>query len=129
MKTALNTCIIIGILCFFAPSCAQAQNAQGIRLGDTVLARTPVCLSKESAMAVAEIDHQQGVPAAVELINETADCSFGTLNVKLVKVVAQFSTARGAELKVVEVLVEMADDTWKPAWVLTDVPIQGAFST
>lgn len=128
--TTVNLLILVGILVFFLPvMCANAQDAMGLKMGDTIVARVPICLSQESAVKVAVTDSEKGVPAALDAIIAAKDCGIGVVNIRLVKIVAQYSTERKAILKVVEVRVEMQDDSWKPAWVLMDIPIQGAHQT
>lgn len=110
------------------PLLAQAQSAVGMKLGDTLLARAPVCLTEKAALAVAQADHERGVDAAMKQLVTGKQCGIAVIHMKLVRVVKQFTTERGADLKVIEVLVEMRDNTWKTAWVIADVPIQGAHS-
>lgn len=101
-------------------SCAGAQS---LELGKPLYARAIICSEEAQALKMAEAD-QQGPEAFVHAVNESPVCGIATVHIKLHKVIASVPTERGTT-RVIEVTVEMADDTWQTAWILADQPIRG----
>lgn len=121
--------LIVFAVALFLSLVAYGSLAQGLALGKVFNVRAPVCKTQEAAVALAKLDHDQGPQAVVASINGGEDCGVGTFRARVVKVVYKNTTERGKDVRVLEVAVEMQDDSWKTFYILTDNPVEGHYET
>lgn len=106
--------IIIAILALWAFG-AFGQVVEG----QDMLVRAPLCFTKQDAIAIAKVDAKQGPAAAGAMFSNSEKCGVAVVHIKVGKTVFSVKTARGTT-KVIEVQVEMADDSWRTLYMLTD---------
>ena len=110
--------VYIGFLLFLP---AQLHT---LKLGDWMGVKSILCISKESAVKIAEADGQGGPELAVEVYNKDKDCAIVAIVLKPTHVVFTAKTKRG-ETHVVEADVELVDGSMKQVFFITDLPIVG----
>lgn len=120
VKSILCTLLIVVVGLF-----ACTAMGQQVTMGEEhIVYASPVCTTKDSAIAVAKADAKGGGDAARELIKATKDCGIGTVVAQVIRIVFSTPTPRDTTDLVLEVKVQMQDDSWQTFYVLTDVPVK-----
>ncbi len=107
-------------------SSAQAQ----VAIGAKGFARVPMCEKEKDMVAVAKADSAGGPEKAMELLQTLApDCGIGVAEMLILRRVAHFPLARGGNVSVLEVEVELSDGTKQKVYIITDGAVTGIVNT
>ena len=91
--------------------------------------RAPFCTTQADAEAIARADSEEGIPKAREVLATKDDCAPGTAVVYPKRVTYSGKTERGTTVRVIEVEVQMNDDTRETFYMIIDVEIAGLIET
>lgn len=117
-RPPLTMWLVVLILCFLPVS------AIALEMGKEQAILAPICISLEAAKELAEVDAKAGNGAVVAVLRNSKACMAAEFIAVPIKVRHEVKTARG-KTSVVEVHVEMQDDSWRSFYILIDVPIKG----
>ena len=86
--------------------------------------RAPFCTQQADAEAIARADSEEGIVKA-RAVMESKECGIGQTVVHPLRVTFSGKTDRGTTVRVVEVEVEMNDDTKQTFFMIIDVDVIG----
>lgn len=114
------------LLLLFQGGAASAE----LLLGKTQAVRAPICLTAADMIPLAKLDAENGAEGPVKAmlgLRANPNCGIGEAMMKAIRVVFSVKAERGM-IRVVEVEVEMADDSKAILYILTDTEVIGLTS-
>ena len=108
--------------------CAHVQAGTELVIGKVQGVRAAFCTLQADAEATARADSEEGIPKAREVM-VARECGLGTAVVHPIRVTYSARTERGSTVRVIEVEVEMSDDTRQTFYMIADVEIVGLVET
>ena len=123
MKTALSIALFAS---FGFAAHARADNH--LVFGKEQGVRAAFCTQQSDAEAIARADSEEGIPKAREVM-AARECGIGTAYVQPVRITYSGKTERGATVRVIEVEIEMIDNSKHKFYMVADVEIDGLIET
>ena len=118
---ALLPLILIGL-------CAQSHARTELVLGKEQGVRAAFCMVQADAEAIAQADHDGGIPQARAAM-AARDCAAGAAYVYAKRITYSAKTDRGSTVRVIEVEMELDDDSKQTLFMVVDVEIAGLVET